>query len=314
MILFASMKALGCSLIPHPVLNNGSPKRPDFLVTTPEGDEFYLEAIVVTEQDLVPGAEANKNAVLDTLDTLESPNFFLAIDADGHPNSRPSSRNLNASVSEWLETLNPDEVSREFELNGVTTLPKLEWQHDGWEVEFLAIPKNEESRGTGDRLIGMNMPEVRPLDTGRQIKKAIKTKGNKYGELSKPLIIAIGVDSKHVDKLTAISALFGDETITIDRNSGDVVGRGRKPNGAWLSFGGPQYTRVSGAWLFKGNSPWCIAKLKQGLFMNPWANYQVPSYLDAFPHCKANSEDELVFEEGFCLGCLLDLPQNWPEN
>ncbi len=245
MILFASIRALGCTLISHPELNNGSPKKPDFLVTTPEGDEFYLEAIVVTEQDLVPGAEAHKNAVLDALDKLESPNFFLAIDADGQPNSRPSSKKLRTSVAQWLESLNPDEISQKIQLSGISTLPKLEWQHDGWDVEFLAIPKNEDCRKASERLICMNMPEIRPLDTGRQLKKAIKTKGNRYGELSKPLIIAIGVDSKHVDKFTAINALFGDTTITIDISSGELSGSKREPNGAWFSRGGPQYTRVS---------------------------------------------------------------------
>jgi len=49
-ILYAGLTKLGYTLTPHPPLSNGCTSRPDFLVRTPEGQLFYLEAVLATEK------------------------------------------------------------------------------------------------------------------------------------------------------------------------------------------------------------------------------------------------------------------------
>ena len=102
LILFAIMSQIGCSLLIHPDLGNGSTKHPDFLVTTPEGDEFYLEAVLASEFSAAELAvEKRKNVVLESIERLESPNFFLGINAKGNPDSTPRATALRGKLSGW---------------------------------------------------------------------------------------------------------------------------------------------------------------------------------------------------------------------
>ena len=48
-VLYAIISGLGGKIEVHPVLENGSNKRPDFLVRMPKGEEFYLEAVLASE-------------------------------------------------------------------------------------------------------------------------------------------------------------------------------------------------------------------------------------------------------------------------
>lgn len=73
-VLFAIISGLGGHLEVHPELENGSEKRPDFLVYMPSGDEFYLEAILASEfSEAEKAAERRKNVVLEAIEKLDSP-------------------------------------------------------------------------------------------------------------------------------------------------------------------------------------------------------------------------------------------------
>lgn len=43
--------SMGCTLQPHPDPGTGSAKRPDFLVRSPAGEEFFLDAVLAGERD-----------------------------------------------------------------------------------------------------------------------------------------------------------------------------------------------------------------------------------------------------------------------
>lgn len=69
----------GCHLQPHPDPGTGSMKRPDFLVTEPGGEEFFLEAVLAGERDgRSPSAETIKKTTLDRLDEAAHSSFLLA--------------------------------------------------------------------------------------------------------------------------------------------------------------------------------------------------------------------------------------------
>jgi hypothetical protein len=40
---------LGCNVEVHPDPGTGSSRRPDFLVTDPDGQQFFLEAVLATD-------------------------------------------------------------------------------------------------------------------------------------------------------------------------------------------------------------------------------------------------------------------------
>lgn len=124
LILHEALFRLGCNLTPHPELENGSTSRPDFLVTTPDGEQFYLEAVLasqVNEKDI--GAEARKGMVMDVLAKNSHANFMLCMNDEGNPATPPSGKKLVCNLLSWLDSLNPDEVIAMTEKEGFEATP-----------------------------------------------------------------------------------------------------------------------------------------------------------------------------------------------
>jgi hypothetical protein len=69
---------MGYSVTCHPKLD-GTNRRPDFLAEK-DGHSIYFEARSASPSDVAVGAAARLNAVYESLDKLDSPNFFLWID------------------------------------------------------------------------------------------------------------------------------------------------------------------------------------------------------------------------------------------
>jgi len=304
----------GCEVTIHPKLNNGSTSRPDFLIKTPYGNEFYLEAVLASEfDDNYKAAEKRKDVVLDTINKMESPCFFLGITAEGNPDTPPKGKPLKRHLQAWLKSLDPDTVIKEIEEKGHEALPTTMWNHDGWEIEFEAIPKKPESRGKDGNIIGVLSGGVRWVNSWRPMRDAITSKGNHYGELDKPFLIAVNTDLFRLDKIDEMQALFGEEQYIFkvgDQNPQPEMQRA--PNGAWHGKQGVQYTRVSGVWFFDNLNPWNIVSRKHTIYFNPWAQAVLPDYIKVFPY--AQSEDnKMVWNEGKNLGDALGLEAEWPE-
>ncbi|WP_143421366.1 hypothetical protein [Halovibrio salipaludis] len=78
LFLHDALRRQGFLLTPHPDLPNGSLFKPDFYVLDPNGESFYLEAVLATEKnELDKGGEARKGAVLDTLEKSPHHNFMI---------------------------------------------------------------------------------------------------------------------------------------------------------------------------------------------------------------------------------------------
>lgn len=120
LVLFALLRSLGCTITVHPVLPNGSAARPDFLIVTPQGESIYLEAVLASEYSEADAAARKRtSAVLNSIEKIESPNFFLGIKADGNPERPPGSKNLRNELERWLGTLDPDIVANDVTVNGI---------------------------------------------------------------------------------------------------------------------------------------------------------------------------------------------------
>lgn len=313
-LLFSIMTSLGCKLEIHPDLNNGSSKHPDFLVTTPEGEEFYLEAVLASEYSAAEvAAEKRKNVVLNSLEQLDSPNFLLGINASGNPDSPPKGRILRNQISNWLDNLNPDDVIRDVEEKGHDAIPTWQWSHDGWDISFEAIPIKPDRRGGNQRVIGVLSGGVRWINGWEPIRDALRSKGNRYGELDKPLVVAVNVDAFNLDKIDEMQALFGQEEYVFIQGEADGQPEMRRQlNGLWYGRQGPVYTRISGAWLFGALTPWNIVSRKNTLYFNPWTAIELPEILKSLNHAFEN-EGKMNWVETMSLGKLLGLSDSWPE-
>jgi hypothetical protein len=238
--LYALLDGLGFKMDVHPTIPSGDEK-PDFLVRLQDDTMFYLEAVQASGvSDAQHGVDTIKSTIMDAINDMPSPNFFLGIETEGSPGSSPSRTQLTAKLAKWLERLDPDAVARDFDLKGAGSLPQWEWEHDGWRLTFEAFPKMSEARGRpGHTIIYMGL-EPQMLDVGRDIRTALVKKGKHYGVLSHPLLVAVNALSWGLDEDDEIEGIFGQIQFVCSVENLTAPPEIRlRPDGAWTAFGGP---------------------------------------------------------------------------
>lgn len=314
LILHATLIRLGYKLQPHPQLHNGLLSRPDFLAETPDGQEFYIEAVLASENGgTAPGADARIGRALDALSTATHPNFMVDVEFDGVPATQPSGKRLKGAVLKWLDSLDPNDVLMTIERDGLEATPSYVWGHEDWRVTLRPIPLSPDERGCSQTLIGILDAGGGFIDTWTPIRDAIKYKGSKYGELGKPLLIAVNCGFFHLNCLDAMQALFGQEQYIFTMGQPDAKPQfQRAPNGAWHGKMRAQYTRVSGAWIFNDLSPYTVATRRQTIYLNPWAAHDLPDMLMQLPHAKVQDK-KMQWYDGLSLRQIFGLRDKWPE-
>ena len=317
LLLHATLERLGCNLEPHPTLENDSKARPDFMVTTPDGSKFYLEAVLASESnESVQAAEARKGVVMDALASAKHDNFMVDVQEEGDPDTQPRGKTLVRDVLRWLNSLDPDVVQVVLEKDGLDAAPTFAWQHEGWSVRFRPIPLRPERRGKSLTLLGIQGGGAKGelVDAWSPIRKAVRSKASKYGALSKPFLVAVNMESFHLDRIDEMQALYGQEqyVFTVGQPGKEPKFQ-RAPNGAWYGNSGPEYTRVSGLWIFNDLSPYTVAVRRQTVYFNPWASLVLPDILRSFPHASAN-ESKMEWMDGVSLRDVFRLSEGWPND
>lgn len=313
LILHACLITLGYTLQPHPRLPH-VPARPDFYVMTPDGREFYLEAVLASEANGTDEAsEARIGTTLDFLQQASHPSFMVAVESEGIPASQPSGARLRSSALAWLNSLDPDQIQSLIEEYGFEATPTLVWRHEDWKVTLRPIPLPAEKRGKSTTLIGVLDGGAGLVDAWTPIRNTIKFKGSKYGELDKPLLVAVDVDTYFLDRIDEMQALYGQEQyiFAVDDPSREPRLE-RAPNGVWRGKKGPQYTRVSGAWIFNDLNPYTIASRRHTIYFNPWASLPLPDALKQMPHAFAEG-GKMQWKDGISLRQVFALQDGWPQ-
>ena len=307
---------LGYKVSTHPDTSSEKTTKPDFLVRNIEtGEEFYVEAVLATGQSSDErAAESRKNIIINSINELNSPNFYLSLSADGTPETSPSGKKIKKELTKWLNELDPDEVSKNVMSSGHKAFPRIEINQDGWNVEFSAIPKSPERRGLeNSTTIGALSNGAQWLSTWKSIRDAVLKKGNYYGDIDLPLLVAVNVGRFKVDNIDSMQALFGQERHIFNSNQLDAEPRfDRALNGVWQGPKGIRYKRISGVIISPDITPWTYGARNICTYVNPWANHAVCGALFQLSHAQVN-EDEMEWIEGNHPRKLLGLHDGWPE-
>jgi hypothetical protein len=316
LILHDTLHSLGCELTPHPQLDD-SPKHPDFLVTTPCGNSFYLEAVSATEKrdrhGIAKGGPAQRdNAIAELVDALrdeESDSFWIHLQYMGVPYSRPSCTNLRKGILGWFSSLDPDEILKDEAGSRCSSW----FCSKGLKVRVKAFARQPEQRGRGGRLLVFPSSGFTFVDKFNPIRKAIIKKGKAYRALKHPFLVAANVDCPTLDARAEVGVLFGQQEIVAPApDQPDRESESRPcPNGVWLNEAGPQWTRVSGVWFFANLSIDSIATARQTIYFNPWATSALPDFLKQFPHAVVR-DGNLCRHDGKRLATILGLPESQP--
>lgn len=307
LVLHEALSQAAYSVELHPHVD-GSAARPDFLASR-TSHSFYMEATAVCEADAEVAKQRRIDQVYDTLNDLDSADFFLGIESIGGPTTAPPGRRLRSEVGAWLNSLDwqavktAGEEGREF--------PKFKWEHEGWSIVVEALPKKEDARRRSVvRPIGIRMGEPEWLSTDRSIKRAIEQK-TKYGSLLLPLIVVVNVREDFCDQIDVFDALLGKEKFNF--GPGGVRPAGRVPDGAWVGTGGAIHRNISAALIFYELATTTLGNLAYWFVHNPWALLPLDSAALPFPQYIPDLSTGKFHElPGISIGELLHMPKPWP--
>ena len=309
--LYQVLLKMGYEVEIHSSVSEETEKTPDFIVRNRE-EEFILEAVISHEQtqDEIRSENLLK-PVLDKLNEIQSTDFFIHIDTEGMANSPIPGRDIRNEILHWLNDLNHDELAPLYFSEGLSKMPSKKFDFEGITVSITPIPKNLH-RGQVERIIGSRMYGIREVYTKEAIRKSIKRKASRYGDMKKPYILAINIMSMSCDRNDEVDALFGSEQYYYDLNSQDIQPElSRKNDGSWSKKRG---TRISGVLLVKSLKPWMVVYSNATLYLNPWAKYPYRGNLRKLPYAEVQSDGMVHWFGGIEPREMFGLPKNWPES
>jgi hypothetical protein len=306
---------LGYTLEPHPTLPD-SPKHPDFLVKSGAIAQFYLEAVVAgLPSSEEAGADARLAEILDLVNKMETPGYFLEVQHRGTPTSAPPVRELREGLQDWLSSLDMNTVGELSTAGKFEHLPHYKWSRDGLTLTFRPIPKSARARADA-RPIGIRMGEAQFISPDQDIRDAIESKAKKYGALCWPLVVAVNVISDHCDETDINNALFGSESFVVFQEPDGSLHEGparRLPNGIWFGKDGPRNQLVSAVFIVTNLDPYISGIETPLLIHNPYATN--PLQLSSYPLPQSvpdRATKTMKRIDGKSATEFLPLPKPWP--
>ena len=158
-------RKIGCTMQEHPDIP-GTNKHPDFLVTLPSGDSFYLELVTISEYD-----DSSITRFEHFIKKLRNESNFKNIkDISGRTIDHKNSMEIYKSIKKWWY------LNKKNGTNPVT----FESNDKEFSVTLQILPTEE---------VGLTGAIV-PVNFHTQLLRKIKRKAMRYGELDLPYIIA----------------------------------------------------------------------------------------------------------------------------
>jgi hypothetical protein len=312
--LYELFRLLGYSVQVHPETSSGKTTRPDFLLRDANGSRMYVEAVQTTDVSTEEqGAQARLNVVYDAINRLEVFGWFLGVKARNYPVNPPSGRNLRRQLKDWLEGLDPEQVTESVKKTGHHALPMFDYADGEWRIQFTAFPRSPEKRDKPVRaVLGVLFGGAQWLNTWEVLRDTLIFKGSRYGDLDAPLVIAVNADVLHLDEIDIMEALFGKERYLINLDEQDHEPEmQRASNGFWNGPKGPRYTRVAGVLIGFDVNPWTYGVRNLTLYQNPWAKMEVSGPISTLPR-KVPLDGQMDSVAGCHAKDILQLPQGYP--
>jgi hypothetical protein len=251
LFIFSLFKSQGFEIVIHPIIPN-SKKRPDFLLKK-ANIEFYLEAKEARDKTQEEEAQQKRiNETYDSLNKLNSPNFFLRIEElILKTNIQPAIKKIIPRIEDELIKICPDKVTEDLEKNGYDSSPRITIEDENLKLTVSLIPKSPENRDKGGRPIGAYSFEAYYGGAENSIKNSFSKKAKRYGKLDKPYIICINaIGSKFSGDYDIENAVWGTQSISWsdDPNNKDekLI---RQRDGIFMGYKGPIFKNVSGVFI-----------------------------------------------------------------
>lgn len=310
------LRCCGFAVDVHPAVPNAA-TNPDLVALDNGQRQFYLEATLAMPPG-DPAADRRFAELHDTLDRMNSPDYFVEIEYRGDPQGNIRGRVIRERLERWLGDMDHDEISRLYARGDYGAVPKLSLTEQECLLTFTPIPKGPELRGQpGPRPVGIVLPaEMRIVRTHDDIQAAIEGKAAKYGELDRPLIVVLNVMDDFCDDQDIWNALFGEEQVVAIRQPDgrfrDEWGQ-RVPNGAWYGRAGARNQLVSAVSIVHQLSASTLRTRAVTIVHNPWARNPLPVGAMPIPQLTISIPDgRIERRDGRTHADVLGIPDPWP--
>lgn len=296
----------------HASSGTSNSRRVDFQVEA-SGKSIFIEARALTSSQETSLRDRLLAPVLDAIDDLESPNFFLHFDVEGDLKKAIAINPIKRHLATWLGSLDYDKIKAETAgENGHRNCPVTKWTQDGCTLEFAAWPKGK-ARGKPGRSIGIEGGSAGWSNTGHRLRKMLADKARRYGKLNTPYVIAVNVMDGGMDNEDALQALYGQEAVQFrtypdGRRESRLI---RQMNGLWRQHDGPRYKRVSAVLIASRLRPWCMPQSRLTLYVNPWADFPLADEFSDLEVVRLGKDGHLVrtgeplLSSALCPGAIL---------
>jgi hypothetical protein len=301
---------MGYSVAVHPAVA-GSAGRPDFELIRAD-ERLFVEAAVVFSGVVDAGRDGVREGwIMEAVNKAAHPNFYVLIRQFVQlGNRKPRGRAIHGPLTAWLDTLDPDQVTRQYDTTG--QLPGCLVEVDDWAVLFEAVPVKPEARRNTGRLLGGGPGTTGYVDDVEQLRDTLKHKRGKYGTPDVPLVVAVNCASSFMEPNDIAGALYGSMAVQYQQGAPGSSKSIRHRNGTWMGESGPRGRRMSAVLTAVHLHPATMARNQLVLWLNPWA--KIP--LDVtWPFSVGTGTDDgpVALEERLVdMAALLGLPEGWP--
>lgn len=280
-------------------------RSPDFLVQSPDGDRFYLEAVMATGQSREEAAAQQRlNQALAAIDKTPSPAHFLDLSVHGVPGAPIAVRRLTRELRAWIAGLP--------EGNEAIEAREFHYDEHGANFSIRAWPRGQ--RDEDARAIGVRHFPVRRVQPPLDLRSALESKASRYGRLEHPYVVAINPLRRFTRESDIMDALLGTSRtqVRISADGAKSVEEYREPDGVWVGPRGPRKTGLSGVLSTETIDPWDFAHRRARLVHNPWATNRLP-HLDLGIDLLVPHQGIFKRTEGGTFAQIFGLDPAWPE-
>lgn len=282
-------------------------RRQDFLVTRGE-ERFWLEATVVGGDSPLTFTEQKMDeALCDLIDTVRAPRFSLGLEVLRYGACQPGRRRVVPRIEGWLRGLDPDDL-RARQAAGAPPVTRR-FAFDGWELDVEAIAR--EAGAGGRRVCAPRTACEGPVNDVRPLRRKIKKKASRYGELDRPYLLSVLALGDYVTDRDVTHALLGMAAVDPDAAAASP----RPDHAVWIGPGGPCNTRLSGVLVARGLTPARLATTMPTLWRNPWALRPLEAELPWRAARREAGRDAVAFSAARTeAATLLGLAPRWPDS
>jgi hypothetical protein len=303
MLLFKFFTSLGCTVTPEPDPGNNVQSRPDFLVETAAGGQFYCEAVHSTGKSQAQRAQEKvQNFLFDKInEKFYSAQFFWNVSKIITAPQAPSASNIIGQLRNAEKALDWEAMAK----NGINSFPNVIVESNGWKIEFHVTPKKKEAWGKpGSKPIGYRMTEAAFSQTKMQIRDEIKSKRRQHVGLDRPLIVAVNAGQLDSDFEDKFDALYGTQKWVLAEDLSGIEGVVRDRDGIWLGNQGVKNSHMPFVLMAHHITPWGFPIQMLEQFPNPFVPIDNVVDLPRIPRW-VNNNGQADYVKGESLGEIL---------